>query len=345
MTQYSIGMGITNECNYSCKHCYSRPKDGKFSRLSFDMIKRLCKSLDVYSINFGTGESILHPDFKKIIKFLHDNKIKISLTTNGLSVSKLSDGELKFFNDIDFSLDFPMNNVHDLFRGKGAFESVMAGIDRCKALGVECSIVVAVMKTNYRYIPELLLIAAEKGVNLRVNIYKPKNEKSLKLSYREFWTAIKLLFDNSKIISCSEPIVNALIKHKVCGGGSPCGKKSLRVRPDGGIVPCVYWDEYDLTLEDLKKRDSSLRKSRMFDKARTVPEECRDCELFEYCKGGCSARRLYNNINKKDEYCFISRKKPELNVEWAKKKDLVHSSYLCTIIVEPKKGGTKNERR
>ena len=341
---YSVGIGITDECNYNCKHCYSRPRSDKFTRLNFNSLKKLCESIKINSINFGTGESILHPDFKKMIKYIHKRGIKMSLTTNGLSINKLSDDKVKLFNDIDFSLDFPSKKDHDAFRRAGAFDNVINGIKKCKRLGVECSIVLVIMNSNYKEIPNMLSIAKELGVNLRLNVYKPKYNKNLKLTYHQFWTAIKSLFDNSKIISCSEPVINALIKHECNDGGSPCGKHSLRIKPDGGIIPCVYWNKNDFVIKDLITKQLEFNKSNEFRKARIIPSECKDCELVEYCKGGCSARRLYNNINKKDEYCFIDKKWPKLNVEWATPKDLVHSGYLCTIIVEPK-GDFNNERR
>ena len=38
---------------------------------------------------------------------------------------------------------------------------------------------------------------------------------------------------------------------------------------------------------------------------------------------------------REDEYCFVNKGKiPKIDVQWADKKDLVHSDYLCTIIVQ-----------
>lgn len=338
---YSVGIGITNQCNYNCSHCYSR-EEQKYN-LSFEQVAELCNHLEIDSINFGTGESGLHSDFLRIIEYVHEKGIKMALTTNGYTAALLSDEYLKLFNDIDFSLDFVQKDNHDAFRGVGASNMVERGIERCKKLGVEASMACAMMKDNYYYMDKMVEKAREFGMNLRVNVYKPVHTDKHLLSYDEFWEGIARLFYHSKIVSCSEPIVNALIGNKTLDGGSRCGKQSLRIRPDGGIVPCVYWNKSMSSISELvnnKKEMSadgfSLYIDRVTTETKIIPEECRECDVLDICQGGCAARRLYNDLNKPDPYCFKlgGRKEPMINFEWGQSKDLVHSNYLCTIIVE-----------
>jgi len=335
MDSLSLGIGLTNKCNLNCPHCYSRGEEEQF--ISISDIMKLEQNLRINSINFGTGESFLHPQFEQIIKLLHSKGIKLSLTTNGYTVANMSDDLLQLFNDIDFSLDFPDEQKHNQFRQGNVTSDIRKGIDRCKKLGVECSFATALMNVNYNVIDKICALAQSLDINLRVNIYKPVHTNRFKLSYDQFWDGITMLLQCSKLISCSEPIVNAVLQNKTLDGGSPCGKKSLRIKPNGKVSTCVYLQNTNTTINELiKAQQNTSNKSFDFEHLHVIPEICRNCEYVTYCQGGCMARRFYlGDVNKEDEFCFMSKGNiPKLNVQWAEKKDLVHSDYLCTIIVQ-----------
>ena len=82
---YSIGIGITNRCNYKCSHCYSREHDKKEIDLTLKDIKYLCHNLDIQAVNLGTGESILHPQFFH----LRDNQSHLNLDDHKIHPKKL----------------------------------------------------------------------------------------------------------------------------------------------------------------------------------------------------------------------------------------------------------------
>jgi len=46
--------------------------------------------LPVRSINLGTGENGMHPDFQPILTFLKSQPIKLTITSNGHSIAILS---------------------------------------------------------------------------------------------------------------------------------------------------------------------------------------------------------------------------------------------------------------
>ena len=64
----SLGLGLTNECNLSCSFCYRDPS--RTDRLSLDQVKSVMERLPVRSVNLGTGENGMHPDFKAILGLL-----------------------------------------------------------------------------------------------------------------------------------------------------------------------------------------------------------------------------------------------------------------------------------
>ena len=64
----SLGLGLTNECNLSCAFCYRDPT--RTDRLTLQQVKSVMERLPVRSVNLGTGENGMHPDFRAILAYL-----------------------------------------------------------------------------------------------------------------------------------------------------------------------------------------------------------------------------------------------------------------------------------
>src|SRR6201986_3940991 len=111
----AVGLGLTNECNLTCSFCYRDPT--RSDRLSLDQVKSVMERLPVRSVNLGTGENGMHPDFKAILAYLRTKPVKLTITSNGHSVAVLSDSELSAFHDIEFSLDYATQMQQDAQRG------------------------------------------------------------------------------------------------------------------------------------------------------------------------------------------------------------------------------------
>ena len=91
-TGIALGLGLTNECNLACAFCYRDP--ARTDRLSLDQVKAVMERLPVRSVNLGTGENGMHPDFKAILAYLQTNPVNLTITSNGHSVALLEDQEL-----------------------------------------------------------------------------------------------------------------------------------------------------------------------------------------------------------------------------------------------------------
>src|SRR5215472_13944879 len=118
----ALGLGLTNECNLACSFCYRDPT--RAGRLSLDQVKSVMESLPVRSVNLGTGENGMHPEFKAILTYLRTRPVDLTITSNGHSVAVLEDDELRSFHDIEFSLDYPTQAEQDQQRGAGNWELI-----------------------------------------------------------------------------------------------------------------------------------------------------------------------------------------------------------------------------
>ena len=58
---YSIGIGLTNDCDLHCAHCYR--DTSRIDKISLEQIKQICRTIPVESMGMGTGENGLHPEF------------------------------------------------------------------------------------------------------------------------------------------------------------------------------------------------------------------------------------------------------------------------------------------
>jgi MoaA/NifB/PqqE/SkfB family radical SAM enzyme len=206
---FSIGVGLTNECNLQCPHCY-RP-DMVMERLTLQDMQRVCDSLPVKSMNLGVGENGLHPDYHAILDFLASRGIITSITSNGLSTEVLTDAELQRFRSVEFSLDFPTAQEHDAFRGQGNWRTVIKALERCASLNVPVTITSVMMRINCDKLPDLARVAASFGANLRVNVYQPSKTDRFSVSYEQFWQSFTQLLASTRLVATTEPVLAAVL--------------------------------------------------------------------------------------------------------------------------------------
>ena len=177
----AVGIGLTNECNLACPHCY-RPTLTQ-QRLSVPEVETILDNLDVGSVNLGVGENGVHPEYRKMLTLLRDRKVKTAITSNGYSLDMLADEELAGFHSVELSFDFPTKEEMDEFRGEGAWEMAMESLERCQRLGIPTSVAAVMMSTNYERMEEVARFAAGLGCDLRVNVYQPVMREEFTLSY------------------------------------------------------------------------------------------------------------------------------------------------------------------
>jgi radical SAM protein with 4Fe4S-binding SPASM domain len=139
-------------------------------------------------------------------------------------------------------------------------------------------------------------------------VYQPVKSDAFSLGYDEFWDGFRVLLETSPLAICNEPIVRALAGFDAVSG---CGRTTIRVTPRGEVLPCVYWPNRSLGLEDLEKLGGSITESAPFRELERLPEFCRGCLFVDSCRGGCASRRLLRgSLDLPDEFCPFAAGKP-----------------------------------
>lgn len=330
---YSLGLGLTNECNLSCPHCY-RPTD-RIYRLSLDDIALVLDSVPVKSANLGTGENGLHPDFIRIVQFLVDRGVRTSLTSNGLSVNVLPDALLRRLHEVEFSFDFPTREGQDGFRGPGAWDTAVRALERSRALGVEVTVLACMMSINYKEVGDIARLAARVGANFRVNVFQPVQTSQFSMTYEQFWDGYRSLFRAASVIGCTEPIVNTVLGLNTLTGCA-CGRTTIRVTPQRTIIPCVYFPGVGIPLEEIAVLRERIFEHPLFRMTRHVPDACGTCPFVTNCGGGCAGRRmLIDRLNEPDPYCPFARGETlTLAAARAPVKDLIKVGSACTTVCQ-----------
>ncbi|MGD8491971.1 MAG: radical SAM protein [Desulfobacterales bacterium] len=328
----SLGIGLTSNCNLNCAHCYR--DQNQIENLTLKDIQKVCESIPVSAIGFGTGENGLNPQYADIIEYLHSREIKLSLASNGYTLSVTPDEKLRYFSDVEFSVDFPDQQRQDAFRGPGNWQTIMDGIARCRHLGIRVSILAVLMNVNYKDLGDIAALAGSFGADFRVNVYQPMYTVDFMPSFEQYWQAFNNLFKTAEIISVSEPLVNTFLG---VGGlhGTPCGGRSMRVTPDGHLKACVYWPDSDLTIADLAQQKEAVFDTVYFKQTHQTPPFCLTCMHIQNCGGGCAARRkLRNRYDEPDEFCPVYNDRPiQIDGRLSAASKPLRTGSICTTIV------------
>ncbi len=328
---FSLGLGLTNECNLTCSFCYRDPD--RVDRLDLAQIQAVLQSLPVRSVNLGTGENGMHPDFRAMLDFLRHQPIKLTITSNGHSIAVLSDDELTAFHDVEFSLDYPNQMEQDRQRGSGNWALIQEQAARCVRLGVPVTIIAVMMKANYLRMAEIAAVAQRFNAPLRINVYQSVRSDIYALTYKEYWDGFAALFAETDVIAIGEPLVRAMAGLPPRKGG--CGVGTVRVTPRATTQPCVYWGGAGEPLAELLSIGSAILGTQAFEQARSLPPACLPCPFRDSCHGGCAGRRkLHNALHEPDHYCPIVRGEIKtLSIQMAPARELPKGESACTTIV------------
>ena len=164
-------------CNLNCRHCWITPTfvNGKpipAECLDIELIKKAvveAKPLGLAAVKLTGGEPTLHPEFIRVVDFLSDQGLSLTMETNGTLIDQdiarhLADG--KNLSHVAVSLDSPDPAWHDQFRGKrGAFDAAVRGMENLVAAGFRPQIIMSVTRDNAGQIERLIELAIRLGAN------------------------------------------------------------------------------------------------------------------------------------------------------------------------------------
>ena len=270
---------LTNRCNLNCLHCYQGEKDN--SELPLEDVKKVLEDfieLQGLRLILSGGEPLLYSHFTELNKVLKDYPARVVLLTNG---TLLKDFDVKTLNvdEIQFSLD-GMEHGHNYIRGKNSFSKLIDGVEKIKnETNIDVSFATMIHKENlneFRQMKKLVKSygAKEWGIDIPLVYGNLKNNIDVFVNADKAINAMKYRFGAS---------FHSTEDYK----DYACGVHLMTLTAKGEFLQCSFFPEN--ILATTKEGFLEAVKRRKFLKQEELVE-CRECEIFSSCHGGCRYR-------------------------------------------------------
>lgn len=310
-----IWWDITHQCNFNCKHCYSKASPNSYDELTTKEVLAIIdqlKSIKIGYVYVLGGEPLIRPDFDIILEYFTKLEIPLMLNTNGWFidkswVSKLLNSSLRHLR---FSIDGSKADIHDVFRQKGSFDRVVNGITLCREAGISpisCSFTMTKDNINeIRPTVELLILlgvdevqfgpisgtgrAAENKGLLLDKYDTSKITNILKECIDTYSEKIHIYsVDGTYDRPCTTCVKKGIVKPNFMG--CTAGRTCCCIDSDGKVIPCLLWrDPVAGSLRETSFRDiwnySALFQHLRRHRGDEYPE-CDDCCFGDVCAREC----------------------------------------------------------
>lgn len=158
-----IDIEVTNACNLRCLMCERKFMNRKLGYMGFDLFCSIidqCVNFDIYSVKLNLwGESLLHKDFFKMIKYAKGRKIHTQFNTNATFATEEVIKKLvaSGLDKITVSVESITKNTYEDIRKGAEFNTIIKNIEgfiRLKPVGQKPLLTLQFirMKKNYEYI-------------------------------------------------------------------------------------------------------------------------------------------------------------------------------------------------
>lgn len=316
-------------CKYCFYHDLASIRNVKsYGMMSEGVIETIVKKAyesaeNIVTFGFQGGEPTLRGlDFFKLFveltKKYNKNNIKTSfaLQTNGMVIDE---DWAKFFADNKFLVGLSLDGnkeIHDMNRidanGEGTFKRVFKAAKILDEYKAEYNILCVVTKSLARHCTKVYKYLKSKGFNylqfipcldsLEQNpgesVYSltPKDYGRFLNTITDLWyedflqgsyTSVRML-DNLVLMLKGHP-------PESCDMVGRCSANAI-IEADGGVYPCDFYmtDEWRLgsviddSFDNLIKNETAMR---FIETSMNISQECKDCEFYFICRGGCRRQK------------------------------------------------------
>lgn len=320
----SITIELTYRCNEQCAFCISDAGRKFYNQTNIiDMelqksdINRILEQMHELKISLLTltgGEPLLRKELLYYTIYEAQRKnINVALLTNGTLIDEKISRELSEFSNltnVQISLDGADNTTHDFLRHrKGSFDESVNAINFLKENGIEPSISFVLNKLNYEQYPDVILLAEQLDLQLRiapvVPIGRGKENSDYLLTNKQITEFLKYTHraNDGKLSARIMPRERCSIT------------TSPAIDPFGNIYPCMHMKFSEFKLGNIRSDklkiiwDNSPVVKELQDYNKHKNSDCKSCWNKYICDGCIGvAYSYYQTIYKRDPYrCVANR--------------------------------------
>lgn len=302
----------TDFCNMRCVYCFHNEfyETPSINCMNDDTLKNMFKTTIPFyervAFIWHGGEplSVGIDFYKKVVEYQKEfnttgTKITNSIQTN-LSLMTDELAEFLVANGFDFGSSF---DGVDNSKTRGNTEKILAGKKTLLNHNKKCGMIQVVSKINVSHLVESYELMKDMKTGYSLNPYIAVSQNDgLKLDSSEYAKRIIEFYDYWKkdkeccievnyFIRILEYIL--LNKKSICSTTS-CLGKWISVRPNGDVYPCnrYFPKEYCYgNVNDVASITDVFESAGFYslvEKAVARREKCKDCEIFDFCEGGCN---------------------------------------------------------
>lgn len=283
---------ITEKCQLKCKHCCNEHRRNS-REVSLENAKKIVDELKdnlVEKIIFTGGDPLMYPYIMDIIEYSKHKGMKVSISTNGIMLNKLSE-KLKSVNPdkIIIGLDGFSKNSNDTFRGvDGAFQCVKSGLNKLKDSNIKIDIHCVITTLNIHEIETLSEYCNENNFELSLSSLVEITEKPLINRY--------VVKNNTLLNNLYKTNFKGSVKfvRHTCGTLGACyaGQKIIGIKANGSYTPCLWISNFTNKFETYNIQEVFRFRSECI----LDSEKCTNCLDYQ-CQKGCPAVALSVNGN------------------------------------------------
>lgn len=318
---YFASIELTQNCNFSCKHCYCTEKNSQ--NLSITQLKKIVDKL--YNIkclflNFTGGEIFTYKELHKLYIYAKNKGFMIDLVTNG---SLINDKDILLFkalppHNILITLYGTSRQEYINFTGKDTFENVMGTLQKLKNNNISFSLRTVATKTLKSSIETFRFeeIANKFNASFRYDpIIFPKTSG-----------------DNSPLSECLSPSDIATLEYNTplrrkkwkelfkkdidFLWSCKAGINSMAIDHNGNAYICGLYRHFPISIlkEDIHIVLEHLREIHYNHTNIINNNSCSKCSYRHLCKWCPAYSKIYNNNEDKpvEFFCELAKKREEL---------------------------------
>ena len=304
-----LNIYLTNACNLSCSHCFMKAGERLENELSKEDWIRVLKEFRTYggeAVTFTGGEPLMNPSFREIIEAAYQERLQITILTNGiLWTDELIDELSAKLAEVQISIDGADDASNAKVRAAGTFETLIHNVIRFSDNGVRTSVATTYTNDNmdsaYQYSELVSRIneATDKKVifKLTKKILPGRKTHFTDDENQQYEARIRQIEEQ---IDANAQYDNFMEGHTPNLVTKNCGFGGLSISADGQVYLCnrvlEVCSQGNVKDEPLAE---FLRKGEMAHYETSVDhvEPCCTCAIRYICGGGCRI----------DEYDFKGR--------------------------------------
>ncbi|KJE76133.1 antilisterial bacteriocin subtilosin biosynthesis protein AlbA [Ferrimicrobium acidiphilum DSM 19497] len=319
---------LTWACNLSCRHCLSASGVSDPRELDFAACQKLLDDLhdmQVFYLNIGGGEPMMHPQFFDIIEYADSLGIGVKFSTNGTRLTRSAAQRIAALTycNVQVSLDGATAEVNDAIRGVGSFDRALWALTNLAEVGVQgTKISVVVTRGSIDQLDDLRALADRFGAQLRLTRLRPSGRaqdcyEELALTDDEQRVLYDYLIAHPEIQTADSffhlnPLGASLPGLNFCGAG----RVVCLIDPVGDVYACPFTIHPDFLAGSVRSdRFADIwRESELFRTLRAQPPAlgCHGCNAYARCHGGCLAAKFFTgrSLEGADPSCIRSVSNP-----------------------------------